>query len=124
MGYKEALEETGAHVLEYETFGSYQGDWFAVVNYNNQIYLIRDSYGSCSGCDAFEAEMGYSSSDTPEYKQKLIAFGEGYLDTPADIDAELEKFNNNISWDESADEIVKFLERVKKTYKLGGKDAN
>lgn len=33
MSYKKCLEIAGAKVIAYEEFGSYQGDWIAVVEY-------------------------------------------------------------------------------------------
>jgi len=60
MGYSESLEAAGAKVIAYEQFGSYQGDWGAYVELNGNKYIITGSYGSCSGCDAFEAEFGYT----------------------------------------------------------------
>lgn len=60
MGYTEALEATGAKVKEYKEFGSYQGTWIAIIEDGR---FIEGSYGSCSGCDSFQAEFGYS--DTP-----------------------------------------------------------
>lgn len=34
------LEIAGAEVLAYETFGSYQGDWLAKVNYNGTDTMV------------------------------------------------------------------------------------
>jgi len=59
MGYFEALEAAGAQVLASQTFGSYQGDWFAKVNYNGSTAWVHGCYGSCSGCDAFCAEFDF-----------------------------------------------------------------
>lgn len=102
MSYKEALEAAGAEVHQYKDFGSYQGDWFALVTYKGERGWVSGSYGSCSGCDAFEGEFTYS--DYPEceehrytgkpgkeecascqaltaaYQTKLSAFGKTYLD--------------------------------------------
>ena len=36
MSYQMALEMAGATVLEYKEFGSYQGDWFAKVEYQGK----------------------------------------------------------------------------------------
>ena len=60
MSYQEALEAAGATVHAFEFFGSYQGDWWAKVTYNGETGWVHGSYGSCSGCDAFEAEFGFS----------------------------------------------------------------
>ena len=103
MGYSEALEAAGAKVINFEQFGDYQGTWYALVEYNGQKGIVEGSYGSCSGCDAFEAEFSYGT-DAPteyggkyrsssyedisreeydkqmaEYNQRLSAFGQDYL---------------------------------------------
>lgn len=70
MGYKMTLEKAGAEVLAYKTFGDYQGTWLAFVKYNNQVGIVGGSYGSCSGCDAFEAEFVYSFDEPKKYKSK------------------------------------------------------
>ena len=58
MGYMESLEMAGAKVLSFKEFGSYQGTWLAIVEFNGEKGIVEGSYGSCSGCDAFEAEFG------------------------------------------------------------------
>jgi hypothetical protein len=63
MGYQEAMEAAGAEVHAFEYFGSYQGDYLAKVAYEGKTFFVHGSYGSCSGCDAFQAEFGYSTSD-------------------------------------------------------------
>jgi len=108
MGYQLALEKAGANVLDFQEFGSYQGTWLAFVEYNGEKGIVECSYGSCSGCDAFQAEFDYC--DTPEisdgkfyksgrtwdeedecnedeykkalenYDQRLIEFGKQYLE--------------------------------------------
>jgi hypothetical protein len=104
MGYSNALKAAGAIVHDYEMFGSYQGYWLADVTLpDGRKGLIKGYYGSCSGCDAFEAEISYdyhNYEDHPDtssdefvpgcekcdaLKQKLIEFGAGYfsgLQTP------------------------------------------
>lgn len=81
MSYKSALFAAGAKVLTYESFGSYQGDWLAKVEYNGEIGWVAGSYGSCSHCDAFEAEFGYSYEDEgDDYQRRLALFGVSYLE--------------------------------------------
>ena len=58
MTYKDALEAAGAIVHAYEEFGSYQGDWFALVTYKGKTGWVHGYFGSCEGCDAFRAEFG------------------------------------------------------------------
>ena len=50
MSYCQALEAAGAKILQFKSFGSYQGDWWAKVEYNGEIGWVAGSYGSCSGC--------------------------------------------------------------------------
>jgi hypothetical protein len=64
MGYKAALEAAGCKVIEFKTFGSYQGEWLALVEYKGERGIIEGYYGSCSHCDAFEAAFGH---DDPPY---------------------------------------------------------
>lgn len=100
MGYRQAMETAGAEVLAYETFGDYQGTWIAKVRYNGIEGWVSGSYGSCSGCDAYEADIGSSyhkcgdiTWHSPEYdgynpgcpdcderKEKVRAFGAHYLE--------------------------------------------
>lgn len=75
-GYHRSLEAAGATVIAYKTFGSYQGDWLALVEYNGQRGWVHDYYGSCSGCDAFEASFGW---DKPETQESLAEFARDYL---------------------------------------------
>ena len=106
MGYKEALEAAGAEVMAFEEFGSYQGDWWAKVRYKGELGWVQGSYGSCSGCDAFEAEFGWDDG-TPE---KLAEFGRGYLDDLllGQEQAE-EEASRYIEWDSDAQEMVAWL---------------
>jgi len=66
MGYSEALEKAGCKIIDFEEFGSYQGTWLALVEYERETGIVEGSYGSCSGCDAFQAEFDYS--DEPSKK--------------------------------------------------------
>lgn len=79
MGYKEALEAAGAKVLQFQEFGSYQGTWLAEVDYEGKVGWIEGAYGSCSGCDSFEAEFGWDDDEKPDYQERLAEFGKGYL---------------------------------------------
>lgn len=130
MGYKEALEAAGAKVLAFETFGSYQGDWFAKVEYEGKTGWVHDYYGSCSGCDSFEAEFFADDSahehdgkkiwpeyeslregcaECDKYRQRLSDFGKSYLDEILTFEEALKRASENIMWDADAEEIVKFV---------------
>lgn len=46
-------------LIAYEQFGSYQGDWIAVLDDEDDIELWKGYYyGSCSGCDWLEGQDG------------------------------------------------------------------
>ncbi|MED4787541.1 hypothetical protein P9429_11665 [Bacillus atrophaeus] len=105
MGYREALESAGAEVLLYEEFGSYQGDWLAKVRYEGQIGWVHDYFGSCSGCDAFEAEFGWEDPS----EEDLADFGKRYLSymyTQDEIEA---RASENLDWDLTAEIMVNFV---------------
>lgn len=108
MGYKKCLEQAGCKVIDFKSFGSYQGTWMAFVEYKGEKGIVSGSFGSCSYCDAFQAEFGYSNGHPIEkdgkyyrsdwendeedeisqedykeriasYTQKMVEFGERYL---------------------------------------------
>jgi len=130
MAYQEALEAAGAKVLAYESFGSYQGDWLALVEYNGQAGYVSGSYGSCSGCDSFQCEFGYDSEQQcdehryegpspadcqgcvnlkADYDTRLKAFGEGYLSLLESKDNLVKKFTEQAEWDGDAQEVLDWL---------------
>ena len=106
MSYGSALEAAGATVLEFETFGSYQGDWWAKVFYNGKMGWVNGSFGACSFFAAFESEFGYNDPATPE---KLAEFGKGYLDVLLTQEEAEKSASENLSWDSGAEKMVKFI---------------
>jgi hypothetical protein len=46
-------------ILSTAMVGSYQGDCFAILRIKDVYIVWRDSFGSCSGCDALENQNGY-----------------------------------------------------------------
>lgn len=60
--------------LYYRMFGSYQGEWLLLARDAAQYFLYKGSYGSCSGCDAFESEdLGDETT-----KEQALKFAEDY----------------------------------------------
>lgn len=59
MSYQLALEAAGCEVLDFVEFGCYQGEWLALIRKDGVLGVCEGSYGSCSGCDSFEAEFGW-----------------------------------------------------------------
>lgn len=49
-------------LVSFTLFGSYQGEWFAVLREGDNLELWRGEYGSCSGCDFLEATAHWNSS--------------------------------------------------------------
>lgn len=114
MSYQEALEAAGAKVKHYEQFGDWQGSWYAVVEYNDETGMVYGEYGSCSGCDAFEAEFSYKYEDTPEYKERLKEFGRQYLDNIVSFEKALDNVAKYATWDLEADKLTNWIkERMK-----------
>ena len=131
MSYSEALKAAGAEVHEFNEFGSYQGDWWAKVTYNEQTGWVTGSYGSCSGCDAFEAEFGYSGHDCgsdyyyspfwgddkfrdgcetcQSLKERFIKFGQEYLEGIMSQEKAEEVAGRNIEWDMEAQKMLDFI---------------
>lgn len=131
MVYQKAIEEAGATVHHFEQFGSYQGDWWAKVTYEGQTGWVHGSYGSCSGCDAFEGEFGYDSHECgndnyydPMYsddgfregcetcqalKVRVAEFGRGYLDNIMTQEEAIASASENLEWDCDAKEMVEYL---------------
>lgn len=116
MSYKEALEAAGAEVVAFEMFGSYQGDWLAKVRFDGETFWLRDYFGSCSVCDAFEAELGWepwgddSQEEKDAYAAKVKEFGARYLEPQERLTYEkaLAVAGEN-TWDSEADAMVAFV---------------
>ena len=87
MSYNTALKAAGFTLLDYKRFGDYQGEWVAEVITPDGVHgYIHDWYGSCSVCDAFEADVGWEpwgddEDEQKEYDAKVEQFGKKYIDT-------------------------------------------
>lgn len=55
-------------LLKYKTFGSYQGDYIAVLGGEESVEIYKGSYGSCSGCDWLEGEKDWESNEVSDEK--------------------------------------------------------
>jgi hypothetical protein len=137
MGYQEAIEANDFVVKDFKEFGSYQGTWIAIIETEDGDRFIEGSYGSCSGCDAFQAEFDYSDEPSERdgkyyvnyeettkeehdkaaetYKQRLKKFGESYTDdqqTKEEIVARYEKkCAEEYAWDDDK-EILEWLKSL------------
>lgn len=106
MSYRKALEAAGAEIHEFKEFGSYQGDWWAKVKFKGKSGWVRGSYGSCSGCDAFQAE--FECDDNPSAAQ-LKRFGLQYLDDVLTQEEAVKEASEHIDWDGEAQAMVDFI---------------
>lgn len=128
--YEDALKAAGAEVHAYESFGSYQGDWYALVTYNGERGWIHGWYGSCSGCDAFEGEFGWTegrcdehswvadkeregcaacASAEAEYQRRLADFGKTYLDGLQQSGVILAELQERFEWDSDSKEAADWI---------------
>lgn len=106
-------------MLEFEQFGSYQGDWWAACRYRDEVGWVTGSYGSCSGCDSFQQEFGWNDEEMPDYTERLAAFGLGYLVPLLKQDKALELASENLDWDDGAREMVEFVTRAGAKHAIG-----
>ena len=100
MSYQLALEKAGADVLVFEYFGSYQGDWLAKVNYDGQLGWVHGYYGSCSGCDSFQAEFDYDDDPAQEYTLKDGVYQHSWKDeqlTVSEYEAAVGHYNARLA---------------------------
>ena len=121
MSYQSALEAAGAAVREFESFGSYQGEWVAVVEYKGERGWVQGSFGSCSHCDAFEAEFGWGFEEDgveskEQYQARLASFGESYLDGLETTEQVAQHFDRNAEWDSESEEAAKWVREMAVQY--------
>lgn len=128
MSYKGALVAGGATVHAFEEFGSYQGEWWALVTFEGETGWVKGSYGSCSGCDALQGEFGYDFGDTETYDSdaggyrpktaaekadeaaRFADFGRSYLVDMLRTQAEAEKdAARDLEWDSDAATMLAFI---------------
>ena len=132
MAYREAMVAAGAEVLEFASFGSYQGDWYAKVVYAGTTGWVHGYYGSWPGCDAFQAEFGYGGPECDEhryldpvedcehchaakrsYDARMKDFGIRYLHDLYTYDEVLKSASEHLDWDLSAEEVVNWIKERK-----------
>lgn len=118
MSYREALEAADARVLKFTTFGSWQGEWAALVEYKGKTGWVRGSFGSCSMCDAFRSEFGYDYHDDEDYEKRLADFGETYLDGLTTTEKLAAYFDEAAGWDVESEIAAKWIRETGDSYKV------
>ena len=58
MSYEKAMELAGAKVIEYKAFGSYQGDWWALVEYKDKKGWVNGSTAHALGVMLLKESLG------------------------------------------------------------------
>jgi hypothetical protein len=135
MPYIEALKQAGAEVLANKRFGSYQGDWVVKLSYNGVNGWTIFGFGSCSGCDSYEARFSRVENHAHEdnkyfspdchieearnmsskcqpcavFLNELSDFGKEYLDDVMTQEEAEAKASENIEWDMEAGEMLAFI---------------
>jgi hypothetical protein len=118
VNYEDTFEAVPGVSVEWcEYFGSYQGRMVAKITVDGEDgpQYILDYYGSCSGCDSFEAEFGYRYGDNEPTKEDLAAFGQSYVDAAISLDEAIQQLMPKPgSWYDTEDKEV--LDRILKDY--------
>lgn len=109
-GYEAALWAAGVKVHAIKQFGSYQGDWWAQIEFpGGQVGWVTGEFGSCSGCDAFEAEFVCEDEQAPGYLALLRDFGREYLTNVYTLEQAIEKASECGIWDVEAEDMVRWI---------------
>ena len=116
--YEKCLALAGANVLAFERFGSYSGDWWAVVEADNpsRKFFVTGAYGSCSGCDHLEdmeyriqprvysAPEGKRDEWLQKHNEALLAemesYGEELLSNEYNLERAIKELGDRIHWSE------------------------
>ena len=70
-------------ILYSQRFGSYQGEWLIMsFSQNDEYKIYTGSYGSCSGCDAYQGVIDYASDITLEKGKDFAKDYEPFLIVP------------------------------------------
>jgi hypothetical protein len=92
--YTIVAEARGQKVLYYRMFGSYQGEWILFSSNKLNYYIYKGCYGSCSGCDSLQAELGGEyESYNDESIQNFIKDYEAFLIIPKKLALKFSKKN-------------------------------
>lgn len=107
LEYRALLEEVGAKVNAFKAFGSFQGDWFAHVLYNDRAGWVHGQFGSCPTTDDLQ-----EIDDRRRGAARSVArwrYGRQLLDSLL-TQAEAERLAaKNIEWDHDAEEMLMFV---------------
>jgi hypothetical protein len=136
--YIKSLELAGADIRAFESFGSYQGDWWAKATYNGSTGWVNGCFGSRSACDSFLAEFEFKHHDCingdecyspveenwdfrdgckecQATKARIIEFGGRYLKNILSQKEAERIAEEDVEWDMNAQEMVDFIKAHKES---------
>ena len=138
IDHQEILERQGFEILDWESFGSYQGDYAAIVKKDGKVGFTVIGYGSCSGCDALQALEPYymfepnrdeydfeDEEDEETYSEKLKQYNEHLKQYHKDLQEYADTLTENVeygSYEELKDRITGADNRIKWYSKDNGFD--
>ncbi len=73
-GYPIIAWANGQKLIHYHEFGSYQGEWLMLAKGDGEYFVYKDFYGSCSGCDDYQAEEPKTLSQAKKFAEKYKSF--------------------------------------------------
>lgn len=143
LTYDGVLEFSGAEILSWARFGSYQGDWCAKVKFKDEEFWLHGYFGSCSVCDSLQAEIEWFPNSYEDYKfwynsnwhedpdlsdvheDLFVKQAEEHIQSVKDFGLRLlnncreeweslyKQAKEQSEWDSEGDDMVKFLENNK-----------
>lgn len=117
MSYEQSLVAAGARVVAFQEFGDWQGSWLALVEYQGQRGWVQGSYGSCDVCDAFQSEFDWDSDFACEgVQQRLVQFGQSYLDDLRSSAQLLAQYDADAQWDSDSADAALWVRAAQERY--------
>lgn len=115
--YQESLVAAGARVIEFGEFGDWQGTWLALVEYQGQRGWVQGYFGSCTGCDAFQAAFDWDSDFVCEdVQQRLAQFGRNYLNDLQTTEEVLREYDRDSVWDSDSEQAASWVRYIVQKY--------
>lgn len=93
-----------------EYFGSYSGRLLAKIIYKDEVLYLHDWFGSCSVCDAFEAEFSWGDDEKSDYQERLSNFGKPYVESALPLENIIKALEADV--DDWADDVKQMLEKL------------
>lgn len=96
--YEAIVASWGFEVVEFNTFGYYQGDHAVLLRDGDRWGVTVFGYGSCSGCDALQDIIGYRDETGWATRPEVVELSDGLREA--------------VQWFDSRAEMVAWLRRV------------